>query len=120
MLLDIPEYRQAASLNNPPKIFVGNKKAKVSKLHIEFTGGTEGPKDVYKRLAQSGVDTIIAMHQSEEHFKKCREAHINVVVASHIASDSVGINLMLDHILSKEKLKVYEFSGFKRFPRKHK
>jgi putative NIF3 family GTP cyclohydrolase 1 type 2 len=114
LLLDVPEYKEAAKINNPPRIFSGSKKARVSNIHIEFTGGTEGPKEIYGKLAAAGIDTIIAMHQSEEHVKKCKDAHINVVVASHIASDNLGINLMLDHLLSKSKLTVYECSGFKR------
>jgi len=115
ILLEIPEYRDASTYNNPPKIVLGNKDSKVSKIHIEFTGGTEGPIDIYKRLATTGVDTIIAMHQSEEHFKKCREEKINVIFASHIASDTLGVNLLLDTLERKEKFKIYEFSGFKRF-----
>ena len=115
ILLTFPEYREAAKGNNPPKIIIGNKKSRVSKVHIEFTGGTEGPQDIYQRLSNSGVDTIISMHQSEEHFKKCKEANINVVVASHIASDTLGVNLMLDHLSSLEKFKIYEVSGFRRF-----
>jgi len=85
---------------------------------LEFTGGTEGPKEIYEKLSTKGVDTIIAMHQSEEHFKKCKEANINVIFASHIASDNIGINIMLDHLENKEKFTIYEFSGFRRFKRK--
>jgi putative NIF3 family GTP cyclohydrolase 1 type 2 len=118
LLIDIPEYRHAAKQNNPPKIFIGNKTAKVSKIHIEFTGGTEGPQAIYDKLSQEGIDTVIAMHQSEEHYKKCKEANINVVVASHIASDNLGVNLMLDYLESKKKITIHEFSGFRRFTHK--
>jgi len=118
ILQTIPEYIDAAKNNNPPQMVVGNKNSRCKNIHLEFTGGTEGPKGIYKELAARGVDTIIAMHQSEEHFKKCKEANINVIFASHIASDSLGINIMLDYIESKEKIKIYEFSGFRRFKRK--
>jgi len=118
ILQTIPEYIDATKNNNPPQIVVGNKNSRCKNIHLEFTGGTEGPKGIYKELAARGVDTIIAMHQSEEHFKKCKEANINVIFASHIASDSLGINIMLDYLESKEKLKIYEFSGFRRFKRK--
>jgi putative NIF3 family GTP cyclohydrolase 1 type 2 len=120
LLLEIPEYREAAKHRNPPKIFIGNKNSKVSKIHIEFTGGTEGPQDIYGKLSEQGIDTIISMHQSEEHYKKCKEANVNVVVASHIASDNLGVNLMLDHLQTKSKFRIYEFSGFKRFTHKVK
>jgi len=117
ILQNIPEYIDAAKNNNPPQIVLGNKKSRCRNIHLEFTGGTEGPKGIYKELAAKGVDTIIAMHQSEEHFNKCKEFNINVIFASHIASDSLGINIMLDYIESKEKFKIYEFSGFRRFKR---
>ena len=118
ILLAIPDYADTAKRNNPPKIVVGSRSSRCKKIHLEFTGGTEGPQKIYEKLSLHGIDTIIAMHQSEEHFKKCKEANINVIFASHIASDSLGINLMLDYLESKEKLKIHEFSGFRRF--KHK
>jgi len=58
------------------------------------------------------------MHQSEEHYKMCKEQNINVIVASHIASDNLGINRMLDFMEEKgKKLKVYELAGFRRIKR---
>ncbi|MCM8786823.1 MAG: NGG1p interacting factor NIF3 [Candidatus Omnitrophica bacterium] len=115
ILYSIKEYQDAAANNNPPKIIIGSNFSRISKIHIEFTGGTEGPINIYSRLAASGIDTIIAMHQSEEHFKKCKEENINVIFAPHIASDTLGMNLLLDNLEKKEKFKIYEFSGFRRF-----
>lgn len=117
-LYSVPEYEEAAKNNNPPKIVIGNKSCLCRRIHLEFTGGTEGPQDIYGKLSSAGIDTIIAMHQSEEHYKKCKEANINVIFASHIASDNLGINAMLDHLETKEEIKVYEFSGFRRIKRK--
>jgi putative NIF3 family GTP cyclohydrolase 1 type 2 len=58
------------------------------------------------------------MHLSEEHFKKVKEKHINVVVAGHIASDNIGMNLLLDKIQQKGKLEIIGCSGFRRIERK--
>ncbi|MFA7676648.1 MAG: NGG1p interacting factor NIF3 [Candidatus Omnitrophota bacterium] len=120
ILYEIPEYQHAAKGNNPPQLVIGSKQSRCKNIHLEFTGGTEGPQGIYKELSAKGIDTIIAMHQSEEHFKKCKEFNINVIFASHIASDNLGINLMLDHLTKKEKINIYEFSGFKRFTHKHR
>jgi len=117
ILLSIPEYVEAAKHSNPPQIVVGAKNSRCKKIHLEFTGGTEGPKSIYEKLSAQGIDTVVAMHQSEEHFKKCKDANINVIFASHIASDNIGINIMLDHLERKGHLEVYEFSGFKRVRR---
>jgi len=120
LLNEIPEYKESAKNNNAVMIEIGSRASRSRRIHIEFTGGTEGPVGVYDKLSSCGVDTIIAMHQSEEHFKKCKEHNINVIVAPHIASDNLGVNLMLDHLTSKEKIKIYEFAGFRRFSHKSK
>jgi putative NIF3 family GTP cyclohydrolase 1 type 2 len=120
IILDVPEYTHAAKNNNAPVITIGSKRSRCKNIHFEFTGGTEGPKEIYEKLAAEGIDTIIAMHQSEEHYKQSKKANINVIVASHIASDNIGINLMLDHLEKSRKLEVFEFSGFKRVKRKAK
>lgn len=118
ILMEIPEYKEAARGNNPPAIFIGNSQDRVSHIHVDFTGGTEGPADIYDKLSLAGIDTVIAMHQSEEHFKKCKKAHINSIIASHIASDNLGVNLMLDYLITLSNFKIYEFSGFRRFSHK--
>lgn len=117
LLNEIPEYKASAKNNNGVMIEIGSRANRCRRIHIEFTGGTEGPCGVYGKLSSCGVDTIIAMHQSEEHFKKCKEHNINVIVAPHIASDNLGVNLMLDYLTGKEKIKIYEFAGFRRFAR---
>ncbi|MCP4653044.1 MAG: NGG1p interacting factor NIF3 [Candidatus Omnitrophica bacterium] len=117
LFYSIGEYVDAAKNNNAPKIAIGSENSKASNILFEFTGGTEGPQGIYEKFAASGIDTIVAMHQSEEHYKKCKQANINVIFASHIASDNLGINLILDSIIGKEKIKVHECSGFRRIKR---
>lgn len=57
------------------------------------------------------------MHLSEEHLKKVREANLNVIIAGHISSDTLGLNLLLDRIEEKEELEIIGCSGFKRIKR---
>ena len=57
-LLEIPEYKYSASQGCPPRIASGKPGSRVKNLHFEFTGGTEGPKDIYEKLAAAGIDTI--------------------------------------------------------------
>jgi putative NIF3 family GTP cyclohydrolase 1 type 2 len=120
ILLKIPEYREAARNNAGPKILLGSKERSAGKIFVDMTGGTEGAKDIFESLANAGVGTIVCMHLSDEHRKKAEKHHINVVIAGHISSDNVGINLMLDKIQKKGKLKVIPCSGFRRFERKKK
>ena len=118
ILREIPEYNAAARQNAGPKITKGTDSSKAGKVFVDMTGGTEGSKDIFKKLSEAGVSTIVCMHLSEEHFKKAQEEHMNVVVAGHIASDNVGLNIMLDELERKGKLKILACSGFRRFPRK--
>jgi putative NIF3 family GTP cyclohydrolase 1 type 2 len=84
-----------------------------------MTGGTEGPKDIYDKLYRSGIRTLVSMHLSEEHFKKAKDANLNVVIAGHISSDTLGLNLLLDRIekKAKEEFSVISCSGFRRIRR---
>jgi hypothetical protein len=118
MLREIPEYNAAAKQNAGPKITRGDSSSKAGRIFVDMTGGTEGSKDIFKKLSEAGVSTIICMHLSEEHFKKAQEEHMNVVIAGHIASDNVGLNIMLDDLEKKEKFNILACSGFRRFSRK--
>ncbi len=113
-LLTIEEYQDAARINVGPKIVVGNKKSKASKILVDMTGGTETSKEVFSKIADSGVSTIVCMHLSEEHLKKIKEAHLNAIIAGHISSDNLGLNLLFDRVEKKQKLNFIECSGFKR------
>ncbi len=103
--------------NAGPRILIGEAKKKAGKVFVDMTGGTEGPKRIFPRLSQAGVGTIVAMHLSEEHFKNAKTEFINVVIASHIASDTLGLNLLLDGLEKKEKLKIIPCSGYVRIRR---
>ncbi|MBU4343331.1 MAG: NGG1p interacting factor NIF3 [Candidatus Omnitrophica bacterium] len=118
ILKDIPEYKYSAVHNCPPSIIRGNASSKAGKIFVDMTGGTEGAKNIFGKLSQAGVSTLLCMHLSEEHFKKAKEEHLNVIIAGHIASDNVGLNLMFDEIESKSKLEILTCSGFRRFKRK--
>lgn len=117
ILKNIPEYTDAMKKNAPPRILIGDPKKKAGKVFVDMTGGTEGPKRIFSRLSQAGVGTIIAMHLSEEHFKNAKTEMINVVIAGHIASDTLGLNLLLDELEKKEKMRIVPCSGFVRIRR---
>lgn len=118
VLKEVPEYRIAAGLNAGPRIFTGDEDNRAGKIAItEFTGGTEGAPQLYEKMAQAGIGTIIGMHMKEEHKKQAEEANINVVIAGHISSDSLGMNLFLD-VLEKKGVKIIPAAGLIRVKRK--
>jgi len=117
LLLKEPEYREAGANKAGPKILVGKAKDKAGKIFVDMTGGTEGSKEIFGRMSQAGVKTLLNMHLSEAHYNKVTSEHMNVIVAGHIASDSLGMNLLFDKLEKKGKFNIVECSGFRRYRR---
>lgn len=117
ILNEVPEYSDARKHGLGPTLFVGNKENRTGKIAItEITGGTSGSSKIYDKLANAGIGTVLAMHQGEEHRKAAEKAHINVVIAGHISSDSIGMNLFLDE-LEKKGVEIIPCSGLVRYSR---
>jgi len=117
VLNDIPEYQEAKKRGAGPVLFSGLEKNRCGKVAVsEMTGGTEGSKEIYKALSNAGIGTVVGMHLSEEHRKEAEKAHINVVIAGHISSDSVGMNLFLDE-LEKKGIEIVPGGGLIRISR---
>lgn len=117
LLLEIPEYQESAKINAGPKLFTGNRNRSAGKIFVDMTGGTGGPKEIYEKLAASGVGTIVGMHIGDDHRKLAEDHNVNVVIAGHISSDNLGMNLLFDEIQKKGSLRIIECSGFRRFSR---
>jgi putative NIF3 family GTP cyclohydrolase 1 type 2 len=119
ILKSIPEYREAARIGAGPRVLLGSGTRKAGKIFVDMTGGTEGSKEIFQSMASGGVNTIVAMHLSEEHRKEAEKSHLNVVIAGHISSDNLGMNLLLDELgkSAGSPFAVYECSGFRRFSR---
>jgi hypothetical protein len=116
VLRAIPEYEYAAKKGYGPEIVLGDEGHRPGRIVVDMTGGTEGPTDALNRLSAAGVDTLVGMHYGEEHRKRAEELHMNLVLAGHISSDTLGMNLILDKIES-QGVKVYCTSGIVRVPR---
>ncbi len=117
LLLRIPEYRRSAKAQVPPKIVAGSDDNRCGKIFVDMTGGTEGSKEIFERYAQAGISTLLGMHFGEEALEKARKANLNVVVAGHIASDTLGLNLLFDEVEKAGGLDFVCVSGFERHRR---
>ncbi|NQU82610.1 MAG: NGG1p interacting factor NIF3 [Parcubacteria group bacterium] len=116
-LRKIPEYKEAQKIGAGPKVFVGDEQNRTGKIAMtELTGGTEGSPKLYEKMATAGIGTVVGMHQSEEGNKEAEKANVNVVIAGHISSDSLGINILLDE-LEKKGIKAVPCSGVIRVSR---
>jgi len=117
LLEGIPEYKEAKKLGTGPKIFVGSPENRCGKIGlIEITGGTEFSPKLYEKIAAAGVGTVVGVHMREENRKEAEAANINVAIAGHISSDSLGMNLFLDE-LEKQGIEIIPCSGLIRISR---
>ena len=116
ILKEIPEYQEAMRIGAGPKVVVGSEKKRAGKIFVDMTGGTGGSDEAFAKLAIAGVGTIVTMHIGEKHRKEAEKNHINVVVAGHMASDSLGVNLLLD-IIEQKGIEILTCSGLIRVNR---
>lgn len=117
VLRKIPEYAEAETQGMGLKVFAGDKKRRAGRVFVDMTGGTSGSEKQFATLANtSQIGTMVAMHLSENHREEAEKNHINVVIAGHAASDTLGMNLLLDGVekAAKETFSVTGCSGFGR------
>ena len=107
-LMTIPEYKNSLS---EPKVRVGSKEDYCGKPFVTMAGGTGGGAEVFKAYFEAGVGTLVNMHIPFGDITKVKDHGIgNVLVAGHMASDSVGINGLMNE-LEKRGIEVIRMSG---------
>ena len=107
---EIGEYKEAISRGVGPRIFVGSSENRCGKILVEMTGGTEPSPKVFEKIASAGIGTIVGMHIAEEGKKEAEAVHLNVVIAGHMSSDSIGMNLILDE-MQKQGVEIVSCGG---------
>lgn len=116
MLKGEPEYVEAEKLQAGPVVLAGSEGNRVGKIMVDMTGGTDAGPKLYDKLGSAGVGTLVAMHMSNGTLEILEKHNINVVLAGHMSSDSLGVNLFLDE-LEREGVQVTVGSGMTRFSR---
>jgi hypothetical protein len=118
VLRTIPEYRDAEKESMGLKIVAGDRKRRAGRIFVDMTGGTSGSEKTFERLSNtSDIGTMVAMHLPEKHREEAEKNHISVVIAGHMASDTLGMNLLIDAVekAAGETLDIVECSGFRRY-----
>jgi len=118
-LLELPEYAESKMRGAGPRITAGRPENRVGKIMTEMTGGTNASDKVYQEVSKAGVSTIVSMHMGDKGFNEAKGSYLNIVIAGHMASDSLGMNLFLDE-LEKVGVKILPCSGLIRVSRVEK
>ncbi|NLF80044.1 MAG: NGG1p interacting factor NIF3 [Clostridia bacterium] len=93
LLLRLPEIAAAAQDQNPPRLVAGKHGHAAGKIFVDMTGGASPPADYYRLAVAAGISTVICMSAKRDIIDAADEAGLNVVVAGHMACDSIGMNL---------------------------
>lgn len=121
-----PEYASVKRFGTGLKVLAQSVKSetdysriRAGEVFVDMTGGTGGSKYMFEKLAtNTKVGTFVGMHISEENLEFAKQNHINVIIAGHAASDSLGLNLLLDEVLAGTDIEVIACSGYTRFRRR--
>jgi len=108
----LPEFKKGLT-----KIVVrmGSEQNPLGKWVVIHGAGTNGGHPVAKAAFDHGIDTVFYIHIDAGHLRRLREEYgregpKNLVVTGHIASDSLGINVLVRE-LRKRGVTVDCFSG---------
>ena len=118
LLRTLPESKDSSRKGVPPKAVVGGGKDLLGdRVYYCVTGGWNPSARAFQKLADAGVGTVVMIVATEDHKKIARESQMNVVRFPHYASDSLGINLMLDDMLAESPMEIVPCSNFVRVSR---
>jgi len=108
ILEKLPEYKKTLA---KPVARVGKEDEFAGRVFVTMAGGTGGGEKVARAYFEAGVGTLVVMHMADDTIKAVKKQGIgNVVVAGHMASDSVGINQVIGALESRG-LEVLRMSG---------
>lgn len=89
----LSEFRKAKT---KIKVRIGSAKNKAGKVAFSHAAYTNGGYDVARTYYDYGTDTLAYIHISDGDLSKlASERHGNLIILGHIASDWLGINLLL-------------------------
>ena len=95
-LLTIREYAEALE-GQKPEVWVGTPNSPAGKIYVEMYGVGAPTAEEYNAAADAGIGTFICMHATPEVIEGVQKhGKANLIIAGHMASDSLGFNQILD------------------------
>ena len=109
-LMKIREYAEAFE-GQQPEVWVGSPDSFAGKIYVEMYGVGAPTPEEYDACSDAGVGTFVGMHATPEVIEAVRKkGKSNLIIAGHMASDSLGFNQILD-MWEKQGIEVVRISG---------
>ncbi len=115
LMVALSQLREFELAETPIFLAVGDETARVGKAVVAHGAFTNGGHRVARAYFEHGVDTVIYIHLEPGDLRALRESGVrgNLIVTGHIASDSVGINPLIDELESRG-IEVITYGGIIR------
>jgi len=96
-LKEFPEFKNAVT---QIKIRLGKAQNPAGKVAVSFGAGTNGGYEIAKTYFKHGIGTVLYAHINPADLEKLKAENIvgNLLVLGHIASDSLGINTLIQEL----------------------
>lgn len=95
-LMTIREYKEALE-GQQPEVWVGSKDSFAGRIYVEMYGVGAPTLDEYIACSNAGIGTFVGMHATPEVVEGMQKhGKSNIIIAGHMASDSLGFNQILD------------------------
>lgn len=109
-LMTIREYKEAL-VDQQPEVWVGSKTSFAGRIYVEMYGVGAPSLEEYIACSDAGIGTFVCMHATPEVLEGMKKHNkSNIVVAGHMASDSLGFNQILE-VWEKNGVEVIRVSG---------
>jgi hypothetical protein len=95
-LRELPEFKNAVT---EIKIRLGKAENPAGKVVVSHGAGTNGGYEVAKTYFKYRIGTVVYIHISPKNLEQLKTDNVgNLIVTGHIASDSVGINPLINEL----------------------
>lgn len=97
----VAEFDEFADADTDIRTRVGSEDAELGEVAVHHAAGTNGGADVARAYFEHGVDTVLYIHVGHGDTAELREEFgddHNLVVTGHIASDAIGLNVLIDEL----------------------
>lgn len=95
-LKELPEFKSAIT---DIKIRLGKPENPAGKVVVSHGAGTNGGYEISKTYFKHGIGTVVYIHINPTDLAKLKADGVgNLIVTGHIASDSVGMNPLIDKL----------------------
>ena len=109
-LMKIREYSEALE-GQQPEVWVGTPSTPAGRIYVEMYGVGAPTLEEYNACSDAGIGTFVCMHATPEVVEGMQKyGKSNLIIAGHMASDSLGFNQILD-AWEKAGVEIVRISG---------